>query len=61
MRLLIVSREGNLCGKCRKKASFDRAFAAYYCPSCNLWLEPKCPDANCFMCKARPEKPIPKS
>jgi hypothetical protein len=29
-------------------------FDAMYCPKCLVWLENKCADVNCVLCKARP-------
>lgn len=30
---------------------------AYYCESCDAWLETKCTDPDCEFCYTRPERP----
>lgn len=32
-------------------------YDAYYCKTCDEWLEPTCGDPLCTTCKNRPDKP----
>lgn len=47
-----------LCGKERK---YSYRYDAYYCESCDKWLEPRCQAGDitkpCIYCDERPEKP----
>ena len=38
-------------------ASHSEEYDAYYCETCNLWLESKCDDPTCEYCNQRPETP----
>lgn len=43
------------CGTIRK---YNPYFDAYYCTTCNKWLEGTCNDPGCtHHCKERPETP----
>lgn len=33
------------------------AHDAYWCPQCDIWLEPPCTDPTCTFCPNRPKKP----
>jgi len=46
----------NYC-KCGKKKSHSEEYDAYYCKSCNEWLEDKCDDSTCGYCNSRPLTP----
>jgi hypothetical protein len=46
----------NYC-KCGKKKSHSEEYDAYYCKSCNEWLEDKCDDPACEYCNSRPATP----
>ena len=52
------------CGSKRKYSyivSTDNPIDGYdadYCEVCNIWLEPKCSDADCEFCSVRPERPL---
>lgn len=46
-----------LCLFCRCEKSYDETFDAYYCSSCNRWLEDICSDPECDYCRYRPETP----
>lgn len=47
------------CHICKKPRHYNQEFDAYYCESCNLWLEPKCSqEGSCDYCASRPRNPI---
>jgi hypothetical protein len=47
------------CGHdCEKNAVHSEEYDAYYCESCNKWLEDKCDDAECEFCVLRPDTPM---
>lgn len=44
--------------QCCSKKKYSEKWDAYYCPSCNVWLEAACKDPECrFDCKNRPPYP----
>ena len=43
----------NYC-KCGAKKSYSDEYDAYYCNSCQQWLEDKCSDPTCEFCANRP-------
>lgn len=45
------------CEKCGTIKSYSEQYDAYYCESCNIWLENVCNDYECDYCNARPEHP----
>lgn len=46
------------CSDCGNKKRYSEDYDAYYCVSCNKWLENKCSDANnCEYCAYRPPNP----
>lgn len=49
----------NLCEKCGGFSVFYAIYDAYFCPSCNDWLESKCGDPSCLYCSNRSDKPLP--
>ena len=49
----------NYCD-CNSKKKFSDQYDAYYCASCNEWMESKCDDPECEYCPNRPEKPVDK-
>jgi hypothetical protein len=49
----------NYCS-CGSKQKFSIEYDAYYCKSCNEWLESKCDDPTCEFCTIRPATPINK-
>ncbi|WP_042473598.1 hypothetical protein [Bacillus ndiopicus] len=47
------------CKHCNSQKIRNDQYDAYFCPSCNTWLEEKCSDPYCHYCPQRPDKPIP--
>ena len=39
------------------KKNYSEEYDAYYCETCNTWLEDTCDDANCEYCTKRPPAP----
>lgn len=46
------------CPKCGSLIAYSDRYDAFYCPSCNTWLEDRCSHKNCEYCQKRPEKPL---
>ena len=46
-----------VCDCCKEKRQYSDRFDAYYCNSCDIWLEKKCSDKTCGFCAERPEHP----
>lgn len=40
------------------KKEFSEEYDAYYCETCNQWLEDPCDDPTCEFCTARPLTPL---
>jgi len=58
---ITTDKKGNsICKKCKADISYSEKFDAYYCDVCNLWLEEKCVDPLCKLCKQRPIRPLKK-
>ncbi|MEC1177517.1 hypothetical protein P9B03_03390 [Metasolibacillus meyeri] len=49
------------CEQCGNNKIRDDKYDAYFCATCNKWLEEKCSDPDCYYCPQRPDKPIPES
>lgn len=47
----------NTCPKCGTGKTYSADYDAYYCESCNEWLEDICNDRECLFCKTRPATP----
>ena len=47
----------NFCKDCNEKKLYSDEFDAYYCETCNKWLESTCSDPNCEYCVRRPQTP----
>jgi hypothetical protein len=45
------------CPDCNNLISYSEKYDAYFCPTCDEWLESKCSDPECIYCPQRPEKP----
>lgn len=47
------------CDKCESELDikYSGIHDAYYCETCDIWLEQKCKDDDCEYCVDRPEKP----
>lgn len=45
-----------LC-KCGEHKCYSDKYDAYYCKTCDEWLEQKCNDEDCEFCSIRPDKP----
>lgn len=37
--------------------TYDTTYDAYYCPECDIWLEPLCDDQHCEFCTKIPLRP----
>ena len=48
----------DVCSKCGTKQIYYEKYDAYFCPTCNQWLENTCPDPKCDFCTKRPSKPL---
>jgi predicted RNA-binding Zn-ribbon protein involved in translation (DUF1610 family) len=46
------------CPDCNNLVSYAEKYDAYYCPTCNEWLEQKCSDPECTFCPNRPANPV---
>jgi len=60
-RITINNKGESVCTKCENTITYSEKFDAYYCEKCNLWLEERCVDPLCKLCKQRPIRPINKS
>lgn len=40
------------------KKNYSEEYDAYYCETCNKWLEDTCGDDSCEYCTKRPEYPV---
>lgn len=47
------------CPECQSLRVYYEKYDAYFCPQCDVWLEPKCNDPKCQFCAIRPDKPLP--
>jgi hypothetical protein len=45
------------CKICNSNKKYNKKHDAYYCESCDKWLEKNCGDPECDYCRDRPEKP----
>lgn len=45
------------CFMCNKQSSYKPEYDAVFCNECNIWLEKKCEDLECFFCSKRPQTP----
>ena len=48
---------GNQCQQCKNKVEYNTQYDAYYCQSCDNWLEDTCSDSECEFCSQRPAHP----
>ena len=46
-----------VCPQCGRRSRLCMRHDAYYCPACDIWLEPVCGSERCKFCAARPERP----
>lgn len=46
---------------CEETRKYSKEFDAYYCESCNKWLEDTCIDVDCVYCNNRPLTPEEKN
>lgn len=46
-----------VCPQCGRKSEMCWRHDAYYCPSCDIWLEEACSSPWCSFCVGRPERP----
>jgi hypothetical protein len=47
------------CPHCASAQVYYDDYDAFFCPVCNVWLEPACGDPSCSFCAGRPSMPIP--
>jgi len=55
-----VLREGHkrLCSECKGEAKYSGLIIdAFFCESCDIWLEQKCSHIGCVHCFKRGDKP----
>lgn len=45
------------CPKCNMGRSYCKEHDAYFCSTCDEWLEDACRDPSCEFCPGRPDKP----
>lgn len=50
-------RTGKRCETCGEYHIFLFEFDAICCPVCNIWIDEKCGDPQCYFCAARPDTP----
>jgi hypothetical protein len=50
--------DDKLCPHCSESRIYFNDYDAFFCASCNKWLEPQCSDKTCNYCKHRPIKPL---
>ena len=48
----------DLVHDCDSSKCYSKQYDAYYCESCNAWLEDACDDPTCEFCTARPKTPL---
>ncbi len=46
------------CATCTTERVYYDSFDAYFCPSCNVWLEHGCSGSSCDYCRDRPTAPM---
>jgi hypothetical protein len=46
---------------CGAHVVYSVRWDAFYCPTCNKWLEGRCYDDECEFCAERPLEPQPES
>jgi len=59
-RLNIDHNGKAFCLRCGQEAKHNEHYDSYYCVNCNIWLEERCVDPLCSLCKRRPIRPIKK-
>lgn len=42
---------------CEENKTYSKEYDAYYCQTCNEWLEDTCTDRDCYYCINRPSRP----
>lgn len=46
------------CPSCGAPRVYWAAYDATFCPQCNRWLELRCGDPSCAVCRLRPAVPL---
>lgn len=46
-----------VCPSCGERPSYSVRYDAYYCASCDIWLEPVCTSPLCTYCAHRLDRP----
>ncbi len=52
-----IERSPYTCPKCGRRSKLCLRYDAYYCPACDIWLEPVCGSERCEFCAGRPQRP----
>lgn len=47
------------CAVCGGPRVYFLAYDAVCCPTCNVWIELRCPEPDCVHCRSRPDRPWP--
>jgi hypothetical protein len=50
--------DDKVCGACEAPRVYHEAFDAFFCATCNCWLEEACSDPSCVFCTNRPVHPL---
>jgi hypothetical protein len=45
------------CEQCGTDEQYSERYDAYFCPTCDIWLNDACDNPDCGFCVSRPEKP----
>ena len=51
-----IGGKRHLC-KCGQPRVYSYAFDTFFCPSCDVWIEPQCELESCIFCLHRGAKP----
>lgn len=57
LRCRCFDRPPYICPQCGRRSKFCLRHDAYYCPLCDVWLEPVCGSKRCEFCNGRPQRP----
>jgi hypothetical protein len=47
-----------VCEACGEPRVYYVAYDAFFCATCNRWLEFRCEDPGCDLCACRPARPL---
>jgi hypothetical protein len=51
--------DSETCPHCTTQRVYYDDHDAFFCPTCNTWIEAPCSDDHCRFCVGRPERPLP--